>query len=55
MIQATGGYAEDVSDVEIVSGIQELAETEGIFTRDGRRCDDCGGGEAVCAGQDWRG
>ena len=32
MIQLTGGYAEDVSDVEIVSGIQELAETEGIFT-----------------------
>lgn len=32
MIQSTGGYAEDVSDVEIVSGIQELAETEGIFT-----------------------
>jgi threonine synthase len=32
MIQATGGWAEDVSDVEIVSGIQELAETEGIFT-----------------------
>ena len=32
MIQASGGYAEDVSDVEIVSGIQELAETEGIFT-----------------------
>jgi threonine synthase len=32
MIQATGGHAEDVSDVEIVSGIQELAETEGIFT-----------------------
>lgn len=32
MIQATGGYAEDVSDVEIVAGIQELAETEGIFT-----------------------
>ena len=32
MIQATGGYAEDVSDVEVVSGIQELAETEGIFT-----------------------
>ena len=32
MIQAGGGYAEDVSDVEIVSGIQELAETEGIFT-----------------------
>ena len=32
MIQATGGFAEDVSDIEIVSGIQELAETEGIFT-----------------------
>ena len=32
MIRATGGWAEDVSDVEIVSGMQELAETEGIFT-----------------------
>ena len=32
MIRATGGYAEDVSDVEVVAGIQELAETEGIFT-----------------------
>ena len=32
MIQSNGGWAEDVSDVEIVSGIQELAETEGIFT-----------------------
>ncbi len=32
MIQECGGYSEDVSDVEIVSGIQELAETEGIFT-----------------------
>ncbi len=32
MIQSTGGWAEDVSDVELVSGIQELAETEGIFT-----------------------
>src|SRR6201991_1166634 len=32
MIRQTGGWAEDVSDVEIVSGIQELAETEGIFT-----------------------
>jgi threonine synthase len=32
MIQGTGGWAEDVSDVEVVSGIQELAETEGIFT-----------------------
>jgi threonine synthase len=31
-IRASGGWAEDVSDVEIVSGIQELAETEGIFT-----------------------
>ena len=32
MILQDGGWAEDVSDVEIVSGIQELAETEGIFT-----------------------
>ena len=31
-IRATGGWAEDVSDVEIVSAMQELAETEGIFT-----------------------
>ena len=31
MIRATGGWAEDVSDIELVSGIQELAETEGIF------------------------
>jgi len=32
MIRQDGGWAEDVSDVEIVSGMQELAETEGIFT-----------------------
>ena len=32
MIAGTNGWADDVSDVEIVSGIQELAETEGIFT-----------------------
>jgi threonine synthase len=32
MILQDGGWAEDVSDVEIDSGIQELAETEGIFT-----------------------
>jgi threonine synthase len=32
MIREDGGWAEDVSDVEIVSGIQELAESEGIFT-----------------------
>ena len=31
-IQQSNGWAEDVSDVEIVSAIQELAETEGIFT-----------------------
>ena len=31
-IRQSGGWAEDVSDVEIVAGIQELAETEGIFT-----------------------
>jgi threonine synthase len=30
-IRASGGWAEDVSDVEIVSAIQELAETEGVF------------------------
>ncbi len=32
MIRSTGGWAEDVSDIEVVSGMQELAETEGIFT-----------------------
>jgi threonine synthase len=32
MIRQTGGWAEDVSDIEVVSGIQELAESEGIFT-----------------------
>ncbi|HWG17941.1 MAG TPA: threonine synthase [Acidobacteriaceae bacterium] len=32
MIRQDGGWAEDVSDVELVSGMQELAETEGIFT-----------------------
>ena len=31
-IRASGGWAEDVSDIEIVSAIQELAETEGVFT-----------------------
>ncbi len=31
-IRDSSGWAEDVSDVEIVSAIQELAETEGIFT-----------------------
>jgi threonine synthase len=32
MIREDGGWAEDVSDDQIVSGIQDLAETEGIFT-----------------------
>ena len=32
LIAKTGGYAEDVTDQEIVEGIQLLAETEGIFT-----------------------
>ncbi len=32
MIRESGGWAEDVSDVELVSAIQELAETEGVFT-----------------------
>lgn len=31
-IRDSGGWAEDVSDVEIVSAIQELAESEGVFT-----------------------
>ncbi len=31
-IRQSGGWAEDVSDVEVVSGMRELAETEGIFT-----------------------
>ncbi len=31
-IRNSGGWAEDVSDVEVVSAIQVLAETEGIFT-----------------------
>jgi threonine synthase len=32
VIRGSGGWAEDVSDPEIVKGIQLLAETEGIFT-----------------------
>lgn len=32
LIRDSGGWAEDVSDVEVVSGVQELAEAEGIFT-----------------------
>ena len=31
-ITKSGGWSEDVSDPEVVSGIQLLAETEGIFT-----------------------
>ena len=31
-ITASGGWSEDVSDAEVVSGIQLLARTEGIFT-----------------------
>src|ERR1700728_1468693 len=31
-IRESGGWAEDVSDAEIIQGIQLLAETEGIFT-----------------------
>ena len=30
-IRESGGWAEDVSDLEVVSGMRELAETEGIF------------------------
>jgi threonine synthase len=31
-ITASGGWAEDVSDVEVVESMQLLAETEGVFT-----------------------
>ncbi len=31
-INKSGGWSEDVSDADVVSGIQWLAETEGIFT-----------------------
>jgi threonine synthase len=31
LIRESGGWAEDISDPEIVSAIQTLAETEGIF------------------------
>jgi threonine synthase len=32
LIHQTGGWSEDVSDHEVVEGIQCLAETEGVFT-----------------------
>ena len=32
LIAQTGGWAEDVTDHEIIAGIQLLAETEGVFT-----------------------
>jgi threonine synthase len=32
LIRESGGWAEDISDMEIVSAIRLLAETEGIFT-----------------------
>jgi threonine synthase len=32
LIQRTGGWAEDVSDAQLVEGIQWLAESEGVFT-----------------------
>jgi len=31
-IEQSGGWAEDVSDPEVIAGIQILAETEGVFT-----------------------
>jgi len=31
MIRASGGWAEDVSDPEIVTGIETLAAAEGVF------------------------
>jgi len=36
-ITKSGGWAEDVSDPEVVSGIQLLAEAEGHLHRDGGR------------------
>jgi threonine synthase len=32
LINQTGGWSEDVSDPQVVEGIQLLAETEGVFT-----------------------
>jgi threonine synthase len=32
LIRESGGWAEDISDPEIVEAIKQLAETEGIFT-----------------------
>jgi threonine synthase len=32
LIRETGGWAEDVTDEEIIAGMKLLAETEGIFT-----------------------
>ena len=32
LIRESGGWAEDISDPEIIAAIQQLAETEGIFT-----------------------
>jgi len=42
-IRSSGGWAEDVSDPEIVDAIQDLAETEGIFT------ETAGGVTVACA------
>jgi threonine synthase len=43
MIRASGGWAEDCSDTDIVSGIELLAGTEGIFT------ETAGGVTVACA------
>jgi threonine synthase len=43
VIRASGGWAADVSDPEIVSGIEALAATEGIFT------ETAGGVTVACA------
>jgi threonine synthase len=42
-ITKTGGWSEDVSDKEVVEGIQLLAESEGVFT------ETAGGVTAACA------
>ena len=44
-INKSGGWSEDVSDADVVSGIQWLAETEGIFT------ETAGGVTVSCAGK----
>jgi threonine synthase len=48
VIRESGGWAEDISDPEVVKGIQLLAENEGIFT------ETAGGVTVGCAGKLYR-